>query len=372
MSPAPSEKVCPVCRLEGVAVTGIASAVPRQSMTVDDMTHSDDAHSVHCPACGEYVVTRQDRINLQSPRLRPVWDPLRLSALLRERATYRYADDSFPVTWLQYGTGPYGPLRWDGLLPIDLDELLSSWPRTVSERLDRVLCNIARMSPTAGHFVDLADITNDGRLPLLFASTKKEADYHLKALTDLHRLEVGTDKDGRNPYRLTPGGWDRFDELTRRASSPEHPVFVAMWYGVDDIEEPNDMSKEQMTRVYMEGIRPAVERAGYHVNRVDLEEFNDSIMDQVFGDIRAAPFVVADFTGHRNGVYLEAGFARGLGRPVIHTCAESHFHDAHFDTRHVNHICWKDPADLKERLFHRIRGTVGFGPYYRADIPAAK
>ncbi len=33
-------------------------------------------------------------------------------------------------------------------------------------------------------------------------------------------------------------------------------------------------------------------------------------------------FMIADFTGHRGGVYFEAGFAHGLGIPVIWTCRE--------------------------------------------------
>jgi nucleoside 2-deoxyribosyltransferase len=137
-----------------------------------------------------------------------------------------------------------------------------------------------------------------------------------------------------------------------------------MWFGVSEKSDPTDMTTVEMKRIYEKGIRPAVEAAGYRVTRVDLEEFNDCIMDKVLGDIRAAPFVVADFTGHRNGVYLEAGFARGLGHPVIQTCAESHMDKAHFDTRHLNHICWKDASDLRERLLQRIRGTIGVGPYW--------
>jgi nucleoside 2-deoxyribosyltransferase len=67
---------------------------------------------------------------------------------------------------------------------------------------------------------------------------------------------------------------------------------------------------------------------------------------------------VADFTGHRGGVYYEAGFALGLGRPVIWTCHKDHLTQAHFDTRQYNHIEWSDSRELRERLRNRILATI--------------
>ena len=362
-----SYSICPVCLQEEVDVDPISSAVPRRNcvLVMENRTHAEDAFLIKCPACGEFVVTVWDYVNMKSDRQRAKWDPLRLSALLREHATHRHTDRCLPTIWLQYGMDSYGPLHWHDLAPVDLDELLSRWPQTVSERLDRVLCNLARLSPTGGHVVILPR-QDESTLGILFASSLEEGFYHTSALTDLGRLEKLSVSSSGSSFRVTPAGWDRFDQLTRGSSSPENPVFVAMWFGVKESKKQSDMTAEQMTDIYMEGIKPAVERAGYRVSRVDMEEFNDSIMDKVFGDIRAAPFVVADFTGHRNGVYLEAGFARGLGRTVIQTCAESHFGKAHFDTRHLNHICWQDKGDLQERLFQRIRGTIGLGPYATA------
>ncbi|MFZ4580841.1 MAG: hypothetical protein ACOYOB_20860, partial [Myxococcota bacterium] len=62
------------------------------------------------------------------------------------------------------------------------------------------------------------------------------------------------------------------------------------------------------------------------------------------------------------GVYYEAGFAQGLGKPVIWTVREDCLRDVHFDTRQFNHICWTDPLDLRHKLMLRIQNTVGQGP----------
>ncbi|MBD3216397.1 MAG: hypothetical protein GF311_27540 [Candidatus Lokiarchaeota archaeon] len=68
--------------------------------------------------------------------------------------------------------------------------------------------------------------------------------------------------------------------------------------------------------------------------------------------------MVADFTGHRGGVYYEAGFAMGLEIPVIRTCKADDFDDLHFDTEHYYHLKWDEPDDLREKLQTHIEATI--------------
>jgi hypothetical protein len=128
-------------------------------------------------------------------------------------------------------------------------------------------------------------------------------------------------------------------------------AFVAMWFAPD------------MTRAYDEGIAPAVERLGYRPIRIDRQEHINKIDDEIIAEIRRAAFVIADFScgpdGVRGGVYYEAGFAAGLGIPVIHMVRESDVGTLHFDTRQINHIVWSDPADLRQKLTNRIGATLG-------------
>jgi hypothetical protein len=74
--------------------------------------------------------------------------------------------------------------------------------------------------------------------------------------------------------------------------------------------------------------------------------------------------VVVDVTGHRKAVYFEAGFAKGLGLPIIWTCRESEFKDKDkrtFDTEHFPHILWDEPTALREKLANRIKASIGMG-----------
>lgn len=135
------------------------------------------------------------------------------------------------------------------------------------------------------------------------------------------------------------------------AAAESETAFVAMWFS------------PQMTSAFDEGIAPAVEQLGYRPVRIDRQEHNNKIDDEIIAAIRRANFIIADFScgpdGVRGGVYYEAGFAAGLGIPVIHMVRESDVGMLHFDTRQINHIVWSDPADLRQKLVNRIGATLG-------------
>jgi nucleoside 2-deoxyribosyltransferase len=98
---------------------------------------------------------------------------------------------------------------------------------------------------------------------------------------------------------------------------------------------------DETNAAYESGIRPALLEAGFDPIRIDQKEHNNEIPDEIMAEIRNCQFMVADFTGQRAGVYYEAGFAMGLGRPVIWCCRSDEIGKLHFDTNHKNHIDWQ-------------------------------
>lgn len=113
---------------------------------------------------------------------------------------------------------------------------------------------------------------------------------------------------------------------------------------------------------YENGFQVGILNAGYDPVRVDRVEHINRIDDEIIAHIKTASFVVADFTGHRGGVYFEAGFALGLDLPVIWSCRKDHLPDLHFDVRQFNCIDWESPDELALRIQRRIEATVGKGP----------
>jgi hypothetical protein len=106
--------------------------------------------------------------------------------------------------------------------------------------------------------------------------------------------------------QITPRGYMRYEALqTQRSASAQG--FVAMWF------------HDEMREAYARGFEGGIRQAGYDPLRVDGVEHVGKIDDEI-AQIRRSRFVVADFTGHRAGVYFEAGFALGLNMPVIWSC----------------------------------------------------
>ena len=163
---------------------------------------------------------------------------------------------------------------------------------------------------------------------------------------------------GRTNNRVTVTGHVRLAEL-EAAYTPSSRAFIAMWF--DD----------SMNEAWDHGIAPAVRDSGYEPMRVDRKEHVNKIDDEIVAEIRRARFVVADFThgdsGARGGVYYEAGFAQGLGIPVVFCCRKDRLEDVHFDTRQYNHIVWETPGELRDRLAKRIAAVLGDGPNQPPD-----
>ena len=111
---------------------------------------------------------------------------------------------------------------------------------------------------------------------------------------------------------------------------------------------------EEMEGVYERAIFPAIYNSGFQPIKVNDVEHIQKIGDIIVSSIKESRFVVADFSHQRGGVYFEAGYALGLGLPVIWTCKKSDAENLHFDTRQYNHIIWETEVELMVRLRNRV------------------
>lgn len=79
-------------------------------------------------------------------------------------------------------------------------------------------------------------------------------------------------------------------------------------------------------------------------------------------ELRRSRFTIAELTDDNSGAYWEAGYAEGLGRPVIYTCGKGFFDGpgTHFDTNHHQTIVWESGAldDAAAQLKAMIRVTL--------------
>ena len=227
-------------------------------------------------------------------------------------------------------------------------------PLPVHERADRLLRFMVVQSTKiedAMYLYWVSAMANEpywGAMAWTESTTFGDVQYLLEYLISMGWVS----EYGQNHYRVTVDGYSHISDLGTSVDSSQ--AFVAMWF------DPT------MTDAYQRGIEPAIQEAGYKPSRIDQKEHLNKIDDEIIAEIRRSRFLVADFTqgsdGARGGVYYEAGFAHGLGLPVIFTCHKDSVETLHFDTNHYNHIIWTDHEELSRKLKNRIIAVIGEGP----------
>lgn len=167
--------------------------------------------------------------------------------------------------------------------------------------------------------------------------------YYIRYLENIEIIE--NDQGG---CRLTPGGWERFNEIKKVVNS--NYCFVAMSF-----------TNSEIGNIYSCVVRPVLEELGFNPVVISDFEHNDDIVFKIIYEIEKCRFVIADVTDRKNNVYWEAGYARGLGKEVIFLCKKQDVEKLEFDTRNLNHIVWEERDELRKKLTNRINATVLIG-----------
>jgi len=198
-------------------------------------------------------------------------------------------------------------------------------PKTIEEKLYRLILYLASKSKYPGD--RSVWIQGSFDYPLAFCETTDEFLFYLSHMNDRGWLRLSADSKGCRRAILTAQGWERFEKI--KSLNPESgQCFVAMSF------EPS------LDYIFTEGIEPIEERTGFRPLRIDRSEHNDKICDRIISEIKRSRFVIVDVSDNNSGAYFEAGYAMGLGLPVIFTAKK--YSELHFDTRQYNHILWED------------------------------
>jgi hypothetical protein len=226
------------------------------------------------------------------------------------------------------------------------DELLAGLPvlRTVPDKMNGLLKLLVNSKVPPGTEIPFDP---NSSYPLIYAANWQEASY---LMGQLSRRGFVSQVGGTNRFQVTADGYERMEQLEASSYKSIRNAFVAMWF---------DKSRDL---IYSEAIVPAIRDAGYQAVRIDKKEHINRIDDEIIAQLRQSRFLVADFTGQRNGVYYEAGFMHGLGRNVFWLVEKKELDNTHFDLRQYNFIGYESSADAKTRLRNRILAVEGKGP----------
>ena len=84
----------------------------------------------------------------------------------------------------------------------------------------------------------------------------------------------------------------------------------------------------ELDKIVEETFKPAVKQTGFDLFALNEKPRAGLIDDRSRVEIQTSRFLIACLTHDNAGAYWEAGFAEGLGKPVIYTCEQKKFQDA--------------------------------------------
>jgi len=271
-----------------------------------------------CANCGRFALTREARINFQRADARE-------RAILSHGIWQKQADEGlFTVTAAIVDAAIKNPLP------------------TPAEQLDNLVLFIGDQTKETP-----SESINEARAHMrakMGAILETDVGYVEKMGTDMGW--VNQRSSGGCMDRLTYNGWQRYEEL-KKGKAAGRTAFMAMPFGNAEVDA-----------IFENVFRPAVKETGFNLKRVDDEPEAGIIDNKIRVDIRMCRFLIADLTCCNRGAYWEAGYAEGLGKPVIYTCNTYYFKQegTHFDTNHCTTVVW-DPA-APEAAAKNLKATI--------------
>lgn len=327
---------CPICRNEEAEVLRITS---NKDITADE--NNTEYVIYRCESCGEVIYPMDQEIE--------------------NKVLYSDNMSKIPFHFL---AGYLYEHNRDGFFIYNLDSLSNiikqaSFPQKPSDCLDKICCNLYN----AGNNYLRGIKTENVPLAIGYASYKLELERMFNELIRNGYVEIVQEKIlGDDPkiidyYCLTLKGLEKAESLLNTNINSKR-VFIAMpFLDISDYDYKH-------LKIRNSAIKKAATDCGFDAHTVDETQHNDDIPDRIIAEIKRSRFVIAEFTGNNHGVYYEAGYAKGLGIPVIKTCKKEWFNKKdendrkvntlHFDIEHDNLILWDSIDDLKKKLINRI------------------
>lgn len=301
-----------------------------------------DSDGIDCEVCGRFEISGSTRPGIVNPKV------ANLNAVQRASLSHRLRRQ------VQEGHAPM--VTTESLKPLLGNARLPS-PSMQASNLIRFIGD--QVSQTGDpYFLEEATAA-------IVGAPNPNALYRLidQLINRGHILKAGSDKRAnsrggivqRSLFDLTLDGWEKY-ENERRGQSAGQYGFIALQFG-------DSVLDDFVSNV----VKPTV-RDGIGYDLVDMRDIAQAgVIDNIMrAQIRDAAFVIVDLTHDNSGAYWEAGYAEGLGKPVIFICERTKFENAktHFDTNHCTTVLWsEDNGDVFRReLIATLRRSLNLFP----------
>ena len=324
---------------------GVTKCVFCKSACTDSGPLNDarEYFALDCPVCGRYFVhdtllagfqERQkvdtflvnyisENIRIKRQGLIPVWKSLKAENLVSEKCVNRNVEE-FANREIFHAEKPTELLR-------AFSEKLKGKSPFTEIKLDQTDVYYLKMVNHEELIEWLQVLLNNDLISSLqFAS-------YLKTIG-------GQPNPLQHSFTVTSRGWSKIGEMFNSSNSTK--AFIAMSF------------KHPQRGEIQGAIEDACRATGWEGITIDKEEYVGGVSDEIIAKINQSRFVIAEFSENKHGVYYEAGYAEGRNLTVIYVVKEEEMQNVHFDTKHINHITWKDTSELRTKLINRINAVI--------------
>lgn len=301
-----------------------------------------DARDLKCDVCGKYRVSKtvlDDNADFRGTAL-SLLERAALSHLIQTAQTTDH--DNLPFIkseWLR-------EFRRNARLPTP-PERARKLVEHIGDYVQRFGHNLEQLEPRDIARIGFFDLANFG---IIFRELKDQGVVIGNLAPDIS----GTFFHPRR-MNLTLKGWEEFEKLKSGLTRGGY-AFLALQFG-----------DKVLDALISDVLKPSIrEQLGFDV--FDMRDVaRAGIIDNLMREqIRDSAFVIADLTHDNSGAYWEAGYAEGLGKPVIYICEQTKFDEAktHFDTNHCTTVMWSaDNSDeFSKMLIATVRRSLGLFP----------
>lgn len=301
-----------------------------------------DAVRVHCPTCGRCLV--------DDPLIEPGEDGFIIQEDIKSCMYYfltqhrkeQKKEDRRLVNFIFDRNKTVDP---DAVLTMSKEGLMNIFPADMDAHLSMILVNFVNLCERPGNLIfESTTVLDVSHLFFLKEGQESKKVEEIRWWLETLKTMDYVKQKFKNGYELTLEGWKRADSFAKTQTTSK-TVFVAMNFA------------DELQSVKAE-IKRAIESTGFTPMVIEDKEHNNQILPEILHEIRKSRFVVADFTNQRGGVYYEAGYAEGLGIPLIAMCRKDDFGNIHFDLKQKNTILWEIPEDIYDKLVKRIKATL--------------
>ena len=215
------------------------------------------------------------------------------------------------------------------------------YPKTPKEKMEHFFLDLFKRQNIDGEVQEL-NFTGEDIWIKNYFKNQNECEFYFEGLKENGWIK----QIDKYTFQVTHFGLNVAVELQSEGSN-SNKCFIAMAFNTE-------------TKEYREAIKRALNKTEFKPIIIDEEHLasDKTIPDGILAGIKQSKFCIADFTYNIAGVYFESGFALGLGKPVIYLCREKEFPGVHFDVKQLQHIIYKDAAELEKRLIEKIDAWI--------------